>query len=183
MSINLVITKSILDLKRFQQVSRTPISLFASLKKIDDFIAFPEYLDLKPFIAPRREEFGFRPAKIKDTKGAYDEQVMYRLYAVVVHIGNMVRTLHINAHSFTKCLQLGGHYIAYTALPSPVAGSPESENLPKGGPTERRWSFQSDQVVRVASLEEVLSAKAYLCFYERITEAPPTPSPDSNRKK
>ena len=40
-----------------------------------------------------------------------------------------------------------------------------------------------DQVVRVASLEEVLSAKAYLCFYERITEAPPTPSPDSNRKK
>jgi hypothetical protein len=78
------------DLKRFQQVSRTPISFFASLKKIDDFISFPEYLDLKPFIAPRREEFGLRPAKIKNNKGAYNEQVMYRLYAVVVHIGNMV---------------------------------------------------------------------------------------------
>jgi hypothetical protein len=60
------------------------------LKKIDDFIAFPEYLDLKPFIAPRKEEFGLRPSKIKDHKGAYDKQVLYRLYAVVVHIGNMV---------------------------------------------------------------------------------------------
>lgn len=84
-------TDSLTDLKRFQQVSRTPISLFASLKKIEDFISFPEYLDLKPFIAPRKEEFGLRPSKIKDTKGAYDDQVIYRLYAVVVHIGNMVR--------------------------------------------------------------------------------------------
>lgn len=78
------------DLKRFQQVSRTPVAIFGSLKKIDDFIAFPEYLDLKPFIAPRKEEYGLRPSKIKDHKGAYDERVFYRLYSVVVHIGNMV---------------------------------------------------------------------------------------------
>ncbi|KAG8813413.1 hypothetical protein FRC17_001585 [Serendipita sp. 399] len=86
----------VIHLKRFQQVSRTPVALFGSLKKIDDFIAFPEYLDLKPFIAPRREEFGLRPAKIKDYKGAYDEQVMYRLYAVVVHIGNMVMSKYLS---------------------------------------------------------------------------------------
>ncbi|PVF93449.1 cysteine proteinase [Serendipita vermifera] len=141
----------VIHLKRFQQVSRTPIALFGSLKKIDDFIAFPEYLDLKPFIAPRREEFGLRPAKIKDDKGAYDEQVMYRLYAVVVHIGNM----------------LGGHYIAYTALPSPEESS-SGDQTSKTGESPRRWSFQSDEIVRVASLEEVLAAKAYLCFYERI---------------
>ncbi|KAG8755581.1 hypothetical protein FRC14_003935 [Serendipita sp. 396] len=141
----------VIHLKRFQQVSRIPVALFGSLKKIDDFIAFPEYLDLKPFIAPRREEFGLRPAKTKDYKGAYDEQVMYRLYAVVVHIGNM----------------LGGHYIAYTAL------SPAPSDSPGEGPSrsnERRWSFQSDQIVRVATLEEVLSAKAYLCFYERVAD-------------
>ena len=80
------------DLKRFQQVTKSPVALFGNLKKLDDFVAFPEYLDLKPFIAPRREEYGRRPAKIIDTKGAYDPQVIYRLYAVVVHIGNMVST-------------------------------------------------------------------------------------------
>lgn len=78
------------DLKRFQQVTKSPVALFGNLRKLDDFVAFPEYLDLKPFIAPRREEYGLRPANIIDTKGAYDLQVIYRLYTVVVHIGNMV---------------------------------------------------------------------------------------------
>ncbi|KIM24064.1 hypothetical protein M408DRAFT_318882, partial [Serendipita vermifera MAFF 305830] len=156
----------VIHLKRFQQVSRTPVAIFGSLKKIDDFIAFPEYLDLKPFIAPRREEYGLRQSKIKNDKGAYDKQVLYRLYAVVVHIGNM----------------LGGHYIAYTALPSPPAESPVSETSKVAEPP-RRWSFQSDQIVRVASLEEVLAAKAYLCFYERISELPASALADGQRKK
>jgi ubiquitin carboxyl-terminal hydrolase 16/45 len=80
----------VVDLKRFQQVTRSPVALFGNLKKLDDFVSFPEYLDLKPFIAPRREEYGLRPPNIIDTKGANDPQVIYRLYAVVVHIGNMV---------------------------------------------------------------------------------------------
>lgn len=143
----------VIHLKRFQQVTRMPVALFGSLKKIDDFIAFPEYLDLKPFIAPRREDFGLRPSKIKDNKGAYEDQVMYRLSAVVVHIGNM----------------LGGHYVAYTALPPATPIDSASGEAPSD---ERRWSFQSDQIVRVATLEEVLSAKAYLCFYERVSEVP-----------
>jgi ubiquitin carboxyl-terminal hydrolase 16/45 len=81
-----------IDLKRFQQVTKSPVALFGNLKKLDDFVAFPEYLNLKPFIAPRREEYSQRPAKIVDIKGAYDPQVIYRLYAVVVHIGNMAST-------------------------------------------------------------------------------------------
>lgn len=44
---------------------------------------------MQPFIAPRKEDYGLRPTKFKNNKGAYDDQVMYRLYAVVVHIGNM----------------------------------------------------------------------------------------------
>lgn len=44
---------------------------------------------MKPFIAPRKEDYGLRPTKFKNNKGAYDDQVMYRLYSVVVHIGNM----------------------------------------------------------------------------------------------
>lgn len=85
-----------IDLKRFQQVTRTPVALFGTLKKIDDFISFPEYLDMKPFIAPRKEDYGLKPAKIHNLKGAYDEQVLYRLYAVVVHIGNMVSTCPVS---------------------------------------------------------------------------------------
>lgn len=178
---------NILDLKRFQRVSRTPVAVFGALKKIDDFIAFPEYLDLKPFIAPRREEFGLRPPKIRDHKGAYDKQVLYRLYAVVVHIGNMVSKYSC---VYRRCTnegpQLGGHYVAYTALPSPTTASPVSETAKTTDPP-RKWSFQSDQVVRVASLEEVLAARAYLCFYERISELPASalvsPTQDGQRKK
>jgi ubiquitin C-terminal hydrolase len=95
---------------------------------------------------------------------------MYRLYAVVVHIGNM----------------LGGHYVAYTALPTPdsdisspdtsIAGTPTSSldqlHGPKSDTTDksipRKWAYISDTVVRLATLEEVLKAKAYICMYERI---------------
>jgi len=96
----------------------------------------------------------------------------------VVHIGNM----------------LGGHYIAYTALPS-VSSSAissgttpgSSDPTPEADPTNvklqsreqhcnptaksagdgRQWAFISDTAVRLTTLEEVLHAKAYICMYER----------------
>jgi len=34
--------------------------------------------------------------------------------------------------------------------------------------TTRQWAFISDTNVRVASLDEVLNARAYICKYERI---------------
>ena len=91
--------------------------------------------------------------------------------------------------------QLGGHYIAYTALPpsnpplahqtthesassssgsatgtSTKSASSEEETVRPGHgkkPT-RQWAYISDQVVRLTTLEEVLKAKAYICMYERI---------------
>ena len=75
------------------------MQFFANFKKLDDPVAFPGYLDLSPFLVPRRESFGLKPGKgekrmwertspaIKEKDGKF----MYRLYAVVVHIGNMVR--------------------------------------------------------------------------------------------
>ncbi len=86
--------------------------------------------------------------------------------------------------------QLGGHYVAYTALPpSTSTGSsrpsaesssssstsaeeksppppPENERTATEG--KRQWAFISDTNVRLVALEEVLKAKAYLCMYERI---------------
>ncbi|KAM5541746.1 hypothetical protein V8D89_004475 [Ganoderma adspersum] len=165
----------VIHLKRFQQTSKNSVSLYGGFKKLDEFVAFPEYLDLAPFLAPRREDF----AAEKTEKGKHKthEKCMYRLYAVVVHIGNM----------------LGGHYVAYTALPndpSPpastaLAPTPSSESEKPVPPTpvpsdsrgsqssdahhsSRKWAYISDSTVKLTTLEEVLKAKAYICMYERV---------------
>jgi hypothetical protein len=80
----------VIHLKRFQQVSKTPMMSFSSgFKKLEDVVAFPESLDIGPFIAPRKEDFGLgKGSRLKTSKRA--GRCMYRLYAVVVHIGNMV---------------------------------------------------------------------------------------------
>ncbi|KAL5498695.1 hypothetical protein ACEPAH_2050 [Sanghuangporus vaninii] len=264
----------------------------ANFKKLDDVVRFPEYFDLSPFLLPSKDEVlgegkrskgkrGRRGKKRrskgdeKDREGGSEEEreekqekyasdgkvgtegCMYRLYAVVVHIGNM----------------LGGHYVAYTALPEPApplssssfpspssssavpapsrssinegnpSSSPSSASLPPSTSTpaqtqtlhpevprttsftrtaiphphshshshahlrsanvdsnsnsqsrpssssgagrvtfgadananansqrrpQRQWCYVSDTIVRLASLEEVLQAKAYICMYERI---------------
>lgn len=79
----------VIHLKRFQQMSKVPIISFSSsFKKLEDYVSFPEYLDLAPYLAPKREQYG--DAKLRG-RAKRPERCMYRLYAVVVHIGNMVR--------------------------------------------------------------------------------------------
>ncbi|KAI0340352.1 cysteine proteinase [Trametopsis cervina] len=150
----------VIHLKRFQQTSKSPyaMSFSSGFKKLDDFVSFPEYLDLAPYLAPKKEDFGLSRSKHKE-KGDKDAACMYRLYAVVVHIGNM----------------LGGHYIAYTALPSkdgqkssPATTPASGEKPPVPSEHKRQWAYISDTNVRLVSFEEVLKAKAYLCMYERI---------------
>ncbi|XP_075391071.1 ubiquitin carboxyl-terminal hydrolase 30 [Tenrec ecaudatus] len=68
---------------------------------------------------------------------------LFRLMAVVVHHGDM--------HS--------GHFVTYRRSP-PSARSPLS--------TSGQWLWISDETVRKASLQEVLSSSAYLLFYERV---------------
>ncbi|KAH8101845.1 cysteine proteinase [Cristinia sonorae] len=181
----------VVHLKRFQQASKMPVMSFsAGFRKMDEFVAFPEYLDLSPYLAPRKEDFGLGKASKNKTKRkigkSKDGKCNYRLYAVVVHIGNM----------------LGGHYIAYTALPSSgpqkIQSPPSSPDLagltPTVVPSEpdhrhaephcdsnkekekektlppppRQWAYISDTIVRLTTLEEVLKAKAYICMYERV---------------
>ncbi|KAJ1302151.1 hypothetical protein OPQ81_000979 [Rhizoctonia solani] len=172
----------VIHLKRFQQVAGAGTLLFGSLRKLDDFVAFPEILDISPFVAPNREEYGLKGREKKvgwfGHKKDKEAPVKYRLYAVVVHIGSMI----------------GGHYIAYIALPPPPVVTPETEDAPstaeepasedkdkdssakdkekdkaKGEDKNKRpWVYISDTVVRPVSFEEVSKAKAYLCFYERF---------------
>ncbi|NXC19429.1 UBP30 hydrolase, partial [Corythaeola cristata] len=68
---------------------------------------------------------------------------LYRLMAVVVHHGDM--------HS--------GHFVTYRRSP-PSPKSPLS--------ISSQWLWISDDTVRKASLQEVLSSSAYLLFYERV---------------
>jgi ubiquitin carboxyl-terminal hydrolase 16/45 len=88
----------VIHLKRFQQVSKSTITMFGNLKKLDDYVSFPEVLDIRPFLAPKKEDYGLGRGALRGRvteKGKRDEDrpCMYRLYAVVVHIGNMVRIL------------------------------------------------------------------------------------------
>lgn len=83
----------VVHLKRFQQTSRTPFMSFsAGFKKLDDYVAFPESLDITPFLAPNKGDFGLPMKKFKQNSRARG-RCMYRLYAVVVHIGNIVSAL------------------------------------------------------------------------------------------
>ncbi|XP_055002745.1 ubiquitin carboxyl-terminal hydrolase 30 isoform X2 [Sorex araneus] len=68
---------------------------------------------------------------------------LFRLMAVVVHHGDM--------HS--------GHFVTYRRSP-PSAKNPLA--------TSSQWLWVSDDSVRKASLQEVLSSSAYLLFYERV---------------
>ncbi|TRM57438.1 hypothetical protein BD626DRAFT_574487 [Schizophyllum amplum] len=146
----------VIHLKRFQQISKTSFVSFSSgFKKLEDYVAFPEWLDLKPYLAPTKEECAMgRKASAEHVRNA--APCMYRLYAVVVHIGSM----------------LGGHYIAYTALPQRQEegkeGTSTGEKDGRPGPVTRPWAYISDTIVRLTTIEEVLRAKAYICMYERV---------------
>jgi len=82
----------VVHLKRFQQTSKAPFMSFSmGFKKLDDYVTFPEHLDITPFLAPNKEDFGLPSKKAKQNTRAKGK-CMYRLYAVVVHIGHMVST-------------------------------------------------------------------------------------------
>lgn len=137
-------------------------------------MSFPETLDVAPFMAPNRNDFKVVPtpngprAPYQDwpsPEQCPDRQAMpYKLYAVVVHLGTMI----------------GGHYIAYVLVDperlfAPYGGDPvelmerlaldESER--SENPDRRVWCYTSDTEIRLASVQEVMAARAYLCFVRR----------------
>jgi len=116
------------------------MAIFGTLRKVEDYVSFPEMLDLHNFIFVDTDLKGKSKNRQLEPSG---RACLYRLCAVVVHVGSM----------------LGGHYVAYTAGPA--------KKIAKSH-VERTWWFISDTIVRSAALEEVLTAKAYMCYYERM---------------
>lgn len=64
----------------------------SGIRKLEEFVSFPECLDLSPFLEPVREEGSDKESQSCRRNGTRDEggRCLYRLYAVVVHIGDMV---------------------------------------------------------------------------------------------
>jgi hypothetical protein len=168
----------VFHLKRFQQVgSRWSVSM--SMRKIDDFVSFDEELDIGDFVVPpeieEKNENAINtehdsmdsmesPSKNKQHKLS----TKYRLYGVVVHLGNLYN----------------GHYIAYV-LSRNIRGEGEQYGISSylsndvinrardiGHKTDdqRQWIYCSDSSVRAVSVDEVLKSGAYLLFYERVYE-------------
>ncbi|KAJ1651979.1 hypothetical protein IWQ61_007577 [Dispira simplex] len=156
----------IFQLKRFQHVA-TGRKLVT--RKLDDVVTFTEDLDLASFvISPTlaqkiaNDNLATNPAieelsvpEFTNLPGGSAELLneedahRYRLYAVVEHSG----TLNF------------GHYVAYIAV---SGDSPAEDEEPSEVSTPRRWFYCSDNKVRPCPLDEVLSAQAYLLFYEKI---------------
>ena len=120
----------VIHLKRFQQMAKTPLISFTptyGFKKLDDYVTFPEYLDMTPFLAPKREDFEFDQTAdeeegvlngggshgVKKELSKEHGKCMYRLYAVVVHIGNMVSNPPI---VFSEMMGTNILFIAWWAL-------------------------------------------------------------------
>ncbi|XP_004691014.1 PREDICTED: ubiquitin carboxyl-terminal hydrolase 30 isoform X2 [Condylura cristata] len=93
-----------------------------------------------PFLSALPAPMPFRLPVVPDHSSS---MYLFRLMAVVVHHGDM--------HS--------GHFVTYRRSP-PSAKNPLS--------TSNQWLWVSDDSVRKASLQEVLSSSAYLLFYERV---------------
>ncbi|XP_066110528.1 ubiquitin carboxyl-terminal hydrolase 45 isoform X2 [Saccopteryx bilineata] len=131
----------ILHLKRFHQTG-------LSLRKVNRHVDFPLMLDLAPFCS----------ATCKNV--SVGKKVLYDLYGIVEHSGSM----------------RGGHYTAYVKVRTPsrkllehitgkrsVPGLNEPDSESAG-----QWVHVSDTYVQVVPESRVLSAQAYLLFYERI---------------
>ena len=123
--------------------------------KVNKYIEFPAELSLRPFLSP---------STIKELHD--DSAVLYKLYAVLVHLD----LLNIS--------QLG-HYITYIK-PSSVAafdkfhrqqqadGPVSTSTFPPLPDSTSGWYRVDDEKVDPVSLKEVLGARAYLLFYERV---------------
>ncbi|XP_066258268.1 ubiquitin carboxyl-terminal hydrolase 16/45 [Euwallacea similis] len=144
----------ILHLKRFQ------VFHYRSAK-VSKFVKFSTLLDLGPFCSKRSQNL----PSIQEGQ----TKVLYSLYGVVEHSGG----IH------------GGHYVSYIKVRPPleenhprwnfipnkqkkqmIQNLNESNKEPEL--TSGKWYYVSDSYVSEVAESKVLSAQAYLLFYERL---------------
>ncbi|XP_025889447.1 ubiquitin carboxyl-terminal hydrolase 16 isoform X1 [Nothoprocta perdicaria] len=129
-----------LHLKRFQQAG-------FNLRKVNRHIKFPEVLDLAPFCSVKCKNVA---------KGS--TKVLYSLYGVVEHSGTM-RSGHYTAYA--KMRNINSHL-------SELVLRGESTQALGAEPIKGQWFHISDTHVQAVPAAKVLSAQAYLLFYERL---------------
>lgn len=125
------------------------------------FVKFSTLLDLAPFCSKRSQNL--------PSIEVGQNKVLYSLYGIVEHSGS----IH------------GGHYVAYVKVRPPLEENSyrwqfipknqkeKGDNAPKGAMGEPevpagKWYYISDSYVSEVPETKVLSAQAYLLFYERI---------------
>jgi ubiquitin C-terminal hydrolase len=166
----------VFHLKRFQQVGGR---WSVSMKKIDDFVAFDEELDVGDFVVPpeieKKNENGINNGHIIDDDNnthsllkQNKKHTKYRLYGVVVHLGSLYNG-HYIAYVLSRNIREGDHYgFSFSSDTLKKVDRIERQKHKTG--SERQWIYCSDSSVRAANVEEVLKSGAYLLFYERVYE-------------
>ncbi|KAK6051403.1 ubiquitinyl hydrolase 1, partial [Cooperia oncophora] len=151
-----------LHLKRFQQLEG--MSGRTSTRKLSGHVSFPMMFDMAPFCCRNVERLA--PG---------EKRLLYSLYGVVVHSGSLS----------------GGHYIAYVKSRHRLKqahaflefarttcadsmfyqnGTTTIENLCEESDinNDGQWYYCSDSQVLAVNENRVLSAEAYILFYERV---------------
>ncbi|KAL8190610.1 UNVERIFIED_CONTAM: hypothetical protein K2H54_056207 [Gekko kuhli] len=129
-----------LHLKRFQQAGY-------NLKKVNKHIKFPEVIDLAPFCS----------IKCKNVVEG-SQRVLYSLYGIVEHSGTM-RSGHYIAYVKTRA---ANNQLSDLVLHGKIQQTSEIES------SKGQWFHISDTHVQAVPESKVLSAQAYLLFYERL---------------
>ncbi|KAE9420796.1 hypothetical protein Angca_003947 [Angiostrongylus cantonensis] len=150
-----------LHLKRFQQLEG--MSGRTSTRKISGHVSFPVMFDMAPFCCRNVERIS-----------SGEKRLLYSLYGVVVHSGGLS----------------GGHYIAYVksrhrlkqahaflesarstcvdSLSSQIGSCIDNLHGETELPNDGQWYCCSDSQVLPVGENRVLSAEAYILFYERV---------------
>ncbi|MEE6508221.1 hypothetical protein FKM82_019792, partial [Ascaphus truei] len=122
----------------------------ATKSAASDGLSNPKMLFLNGACSASLLSSNLTPNSLCSVPDCSSSSYLFRLVAVVVHHGDMD----------------SGHFVTYRRSP-PAAKSPQSASQP--------WLWISDDTVRRASLQEVLSSSAYLLFYERVRSKPHHP--------
>ena len=159
------------------------ISFPRGFRKFDGYVMFPEHLDLTPFLAPRKEDYGAEKRRKDRVMGRKRERgrrgvrigcmllwctwcvpfflswdqhglmVYYSLEAITLRILRSLRNFPVGPQ------RIHGQS-------NPMENGATSKPAQRGHERERLWAWTSDTTVRLTTLEGVLHAKACMGEFE-----------------
>ncbi|KAK5973916.1 Ubiquitinyl hydrolase 1 [Trichostrongylus colubriformis] len=150
-----------LHLKRFQQLEG--MSGRTSTRKLSGHVSFPMVFDMAPFCCRNVERLA--PG---------EKRLLYALYGVVVHSGSLSGGHYIAYVKSRRRLKQAHVFLEYARTTcadsmsyqngTTVEDPCEESDLQSDG----QWYYCSDSQVVAVNENRVLSAEAYILFYERV---------------